>query len=217
MMYLLIAVVGAFSIGYLHAELMVENDPLSTYDQVVRNQSLLRLGVLGDVVVIVLEFILSVLLYRIFSRYNQGKLLVATGARLAMAVIMGINLITLFIPLSIEGFKGIIDEGSMPMVVYTSLKIHHQVEMVWQLFFGLHLVLLTYVLNQSKMLSKVLVVVLFLGGMGYLLDSLLQLMSFEIDFLAWPIGGLLACAAIGEVWLAIKLTVQHRNLHTSKV
>jgi hypothetical protein len=51
------------------------------------------LGIAGDIFVLMFEVLLTVMLYRLFKAVNGTIALVATFARFAMSIIMGINLI----------------------------------------------------------------------------------------------------------------------------
>ncbi len=92
LIYLVIAIVGGFSIGYVPSVIVADGSAALTYNYLVENQDLFKLGIAGDIIVLVLEVILTVMLYKLFKSFSFTGIRIATYARLAMAIIMGMNL-----------------------------------------------------------------------------------------------------------------------------
>ena len=64
----------------------------------LEHQELFRWGIAGDIVVLVLETLLTVMLYQLFKSASTTGMTIATYSRLAMAIIMGLNLVNYMIP-----------------------------------------------------------------------------------------------------------------------
>ena len=84
LLYLLIAISGGFSIGYVPSVIMAPGDAASTAQNILDNQGLFRLGILGDIIVLLLEIILTEMLYRLFKPVSQTLSMIAAFSRLAI-------------------------------------------------------------------------------------------------------------------------------------
>ena len=62
LLYLIIAVAGGFSIGYVPTVIIVDGDAAATAQALTDNQGLFRLGIVGDTIVLLAEIILTVML-----------------------------------------------------------------------------------------------------------------------------------------------------------
>ena len=66
LLYLIIAIIGGFSIGYMPSVIIAEGNAVLTFQNLIDNQELFRWGIAGDIVVMVLEIVLTVMLYHLF-------------------------------------------------------------------------------------------------------------------------------------------------------
>ena len=93
-LYLLIAVLAPFSILYIPSTLIVPGDAATTASNILASEGLFRLGIVGDSVVILLEIALAAVLYVLLRPVNKMLALVVSFARLAMTVVMAVNVFT---------------------------------------------------------------------------------------------------------------------------
>ncbi|HRK54282.1 MAG TPA: DUF4386 domain-containing protein [Cyclobacteriaceae bacterium] len=98
-LYLLIALLGFFSIGYAPTVLFVPGDAIANAQSILTHQGLFRVTLLSDILIIIIEMLLMVMLYNMFKAVNNTIAKVALYSRLAMSFIMAINLLNYFIPL----------------------------------------------------------------------------------------------------------------------
>ena len=98
-LYLLIALLGFFSIGYAPTVLFVPGDALANAQSILNHQGLFRVTLFSDILIILIEMVLTVMLYHMFKAVNNTVAKVALYSRLAMSFIMAINLINYLIPL----------------------------------------------------------------------------------------------------------------------
>ena len=90
-LYLLIAVFGAFSIGYVPSQITVPGNALATIEQLRGNSALFSAGVLADMLVIAAEIALTALFYFLLRPVSQARALVAAMARYAMVLVMAVR------------------------------------------------------------------------------------------------------------------------------
>ncbi len=223
LIYLLIAITGGFSIGYMPNEIFVSGDGMMTTQNIIDHIDLFRLGIAGDIFVLIFEVLLTVMLYRLFKSVNATMALVATFARLAMSFIMGINLINYLVPLLILNKTGYfigIEGNELNWVVLIFMEAHKFGEYIWQLFFGLHLVTLGYLVFKSSYFPKILGILMMIGSIGYAGDSLARLLLINNDVISYLTTALLVAAVLGELaftfWLLIK-KINFRNPNINQI
>lgn len=211
LLYLLIAIVGGWSIGYMPSLIVDTDSAAATTKNIIEHYDILRLGIAGDIFVLLLEVVLTVLIFRIFKHVNRAFALVATFSRLAMAIVMGLNLLNYLIPIMLVKdaslFAGFQPE-QINSLMLLFLKTHKYGEFVWQVFFSLHLFVLGYLVIKSGYVLRCIGYLMLIGSFGYASQSICELLFLEGQVLSIANGILLAIATIGELiftfWLLIK-------------
>ncbi|MCP4520785.1 MAG: DUF4386 domain-containing protein [Cytophagales bacterium] len=202
-LYLLIAIVGGFSIGYMPSVIIVDDNVAITFQNLIQNKLLFRLGILGDIAVLIMEVLLTVLLFQLFKKVDIVSMRIATYARMAMAIIMSVNLVLYLIPLFIvENLKVLeaFSQSELESLVFLFLKAHSYSVFTWQIFFAIHLLFLGWVLLESKVVSKWLGVCMIIGSLGYGGDSITHLLMIDQFVLTITFSILLFFAVVSEFW-----------------
>ena len=219
---LIILVVGPFNLIYVPSTLIVPGDAPATADDIRASESLFRLGIVSQSVVFLTEIVLTVLLYVLLRPVSRTLSLVAAFARLAMAVIQGINLLPYFIALLLlsgAGYLTVFEPDQVDALVLLFLNAHQYGDYIWQVFFGLHLFVLGYLIFKSGYFPRILGVLVIVGSLGYLTDSFGNFLYPNYDeIFGWVVG---VTAVIGELpfflWLLIKgVNVQRYNERAQK-
>ena len=219
---LIILVVGPFSLIYVPSTLIVPGDATATADNIRASEWLFRLGIVSQSVVFLTEIVLTVLLYVLLRPVSRTLSLVAAFARLAMAVIQGINLLPYFIALLLlsgAGYLTAFEPDQLDALVLLFLNAHRYGDYIWQVFFGLHLFVLGYLIFKSGYFPRILGVLVIVGSLGYLTDSFGNFLYPNYDeIFGWVVG---VTAVIGELpfflWLLIKgVNVQRYNERAQK-
>ena len=219
---LVILVVGPFSLIYVPSTLIVPGDATATADNIRASELLFRLGIVSQSVVFLTEIVLTVLLYVLLRPVSRTLSLVAAFARLAMAVIQGINLLPYFVALLLlsgAGYLTAFEPDQVDALVLLFLNAHQYGDYIWQVFFGLHLFVLGYLIFKSGYFPRILGVLVVVGSLGYLTDSFGNFLYPNYDeIFGWVVG---VTAVIGELpfflWLLIKgVNVQRYNERAQK-
>lgn len=214
LLYLIIALVGGFSIGYMPTEIVAEGNAALTFQNLLDHQELFRWGIAGDIVVLVLETLLTVMLYQLFKSASTTGMITATFSRLAMAIIMGINLINYMIPAIIMNqpvYLTSFSSAELESLTLLFFKAHKYGELAWQIFFSVHLFTLGYVIRKSGNTPKWLGLLMLIGGIGYAGDSIIQFMLSNSVVLSVIFSSLLVLAVIAEFWFALWLLIKGMN------
>ena len=214
LLYLIIALVGGFSIGYMPTEIVAEGNAALTFHNLLDHQELFRWGIAGDIVVLVLETLLTVMLYQLFKSASTTGMIIATFSRLAMAIIMGMNLINYMIPSRImnqPAYLTSFSSAELESLTLLFFKAHKYGELAWQIFFSVHLFTLGYVIRKSGNTPKWLGLLMLIGGIGYAGDSIIQFMLSNSVVLSVIFSSMLVLAVIAEFWFAFWLLIKGMN------
>jgi hypothetical protein len=178
------------------------------------HQELFRWGIAGDIVVLVLETLLTVMLYQLFKSASTTGMIIATFSRLAMAIIMGMNLINYMIPSIImnqPAYLTSFSSAELQSLTLLFFKAHKYGELAWQIFFSVHLFTLGYVIRKSGNTPKWLGLLMLIGGIGYAGDSIIQFMLSNSVVLSVIFSSMLVLAVIAEFWFAFWLLIKGMN------
>ncbi|GGF61846.1 DUF4386 domain-containing protein [Wenyingzhuangia marina] len=207
LLYLSIAIIGGFSMGYAPIELIDIHNLSLTFHNIQENLLLFKLSILGDGIVIVLELFITILLYHFFKQTDTLWSEIAKYSRLAMALIMAINILYYIIPLhnmritntSVEFFN-------------FCIQAHFYTVYIWQVFFGIHMIALSVLTCKHPQFSKILSFLLLLGGIGYLLDCIVYFVGIENTIFTTSANILLGVAAVSELSFAVLLLIKKSKI-----
>ena len=207
---LLIAVLAPFSILYLPSTLIVPGDAAETASNVMASEGLFRLGVVVDSVVVLLEIVVIAILYVLLRPVNRTLALVAAFARLAMTVVMAVNVFNSLGVLLLLGdaeYLTAFETDQLHALVLLFLNLHESGIYIWQVFFGLHWVAVGYLVFKSGYFPRILGILLIVTCLGYLMDSF-EILYPSSGALSTVSSVVLAVGVIGELsftlWLLIK-------------
>ena len=204
-LYLAIAVFGGFSIGYVPQAIVVAGDAATTATNLTTSIGLFKMGVFADIVVILLELALTAILYVMFRSVSPTLSATAMIARAGMITVMGINLLIWVMPLALlRGETGLAGSEDLAMLFFNA---HDLGVFVWQLFFGVHLLALGWIIARSDLVPHLLGWGLFIGAFGYLIQGIVKLMFVDVAPLNLLIIALLVIVTISEVSFAIWLLI----------
>ncbi|MCB0696854.1 MAG: DUF4386 domain-containing protein [Chitinophagaceae bacterium] len=208
-LYLLIAIAGMYSIGYVPAQIVVTGDAQATVANIISKQGLYLSGITGDIMVMIMEVMLTAMLYQMFRNVNRTISLIAAYARIAMTIVMGINLFNYLLPLMILKGAGYTDTFTQEQLNATCMFLvdaHQYGIYIWQLFFALHLVMLGWLVIKCGYYPKWLGLLMLTGSPGYAGHSMMNITG--LDSIAMVVNILLAVSVVGELgftfWLLLK-------------
>jgi hypothetical protein len=207
-LYLLVGIFGGFAEGYLEPKMYVAGNAATTAGNVVANAGLVRMGVVADLLDGTFFIMLALVLYILLQHVHKNM------AR-AMLVFVGLaSAITCLSALfEFEGLRvatGAVDMASLGTVssnavVLLLLDAQHYGLLIAQIFFGLWLAPLGYLVYKSGWFPKTLGIVLIAACASYLLDFLA---AFLLPDVGKAIHGYAAILpTIAEPWMVLYLLV----------
>jgi hypothetical protein len=213
-LYLVIAVFGAFAIGYVPSVIVAAGDPATTATNLMANQGLFGMGVFAEVVVMLTEIVLSVMLFVLFTPTGPALSMIALVSRLTMVVVMAVNLLIHIMPLAL--LRGVPDLASLTPELLQSVtalfEAHRYGIYVWDMFFGFHLAAIGYLVFRSGYFPRLLGIALLVGSLGYFLEGLVKVTFIDNGVVAMAVVGLLIVATVSELAFAFWLLIKGPNL-----
>jgi hypothetical protein len=205
-LYILIAFVGPFAFFMGRVGVVTPGDPSATVHTLLASESTYRLGMVAESIIVMVEILVSAILYVLFIPVNKPLSLASAFARFAQTILQAVNLFTAVPALLVLGGLGYLsafEPEQVNAIVQIFADVNAFMILIWGLIFGFHLLLLGTLVYQSGFLPKVLGILLLIGGVGYLAQSYGHLLVPQYD-------GLLATVVIimsipGEIGFAIWL------------
>jgi Domain of unknown function (DUF4386) len=173
-LYLLIFFVGPFAFFMGRVGVVVPGDPAATVENLFSSQSLFRLGIAAETVIVLVEIVVSAILYVLFSPVNKPLALASAFARFAQSILQAVNLITAVPALLLLGGAGyltVFNPDQLNALVLLFADANAFMIIIWGLLFGFHLLLLGYLVYRSGFMPRILGILLMIGAVGYLAQS----------------------------------------------
>lgn len=208
--YLVVIVCAGFAEGVVRTGLIVSGDPAATASNILASETLFRAGFAADLIAFVFDAVISVLLYILLRPVGRRVAMIAAALRLiAHPAIGSLNLLghigALMVLTGGESLAAF-DPAQLEALAYTLLEAHGTGYLIAGAFFGVHCILLGFLIYRSRFLPRLLGTLLVLAGLGYLIETFgnVMLPGHEAAFMlvvAIP-------AAIGEISLALWLVIK---------
>jgi hypothetical protein len=207
LLYLLLAPFAFFSVIYIPSTLIDPGDAATTANNILASEGLFRISIVSGSVVFLIEIVVTALLYVLLKQVNKTLSLVAAFSRLAMTIIQGINLLNHFLALLLlsgAGYLSVFEPEQVDALVLLFLSAIEYVALIWGLFFGLHLLVLGYLVYKSGYIPRILGVLLIIASLCYLTQSFgIILLPKSEEIFAW-FGNLSIIEVAFPLWLLIK-------------
>jgi len=174
-LYLLVGIFGGFAQGYVEPKVYVAGNAAATARDVVANAGLVRAGVVAELFDSTIFVFLAMTLYVLLNHVHRSM---ARAMLVLVALSAGISCLN--IVFEFEGLRVATDSayaaalggaGSNALVMLLLDTQHHGV-LIAQIFFGLWLAPLGFLMYRSGLFPKVLGIVLAVGTVCYLIDVL---------------------------------------------
>jgi hypothetical protein len=168
-LWLVIIVVSGFAEFFVRGRMVVAGDAAATAANILAHEQLYRFGAAAVALYVACDTAVAALLYSVFEPVNRSLSLLAAFFRLAMAAILGANVLNLFAPLVLL--------KSAPALALAFLRLYEQVFFMALLFFGVHCLLLGYLVYRWTFLPRLVGVLMMVTGLCYLIQSLASILA----------------------------------------
>jgi hypothetical protein len=207
-LYLLMAVFSAFSLVYVDSKFYVPGNAAATASNIKTSEWLFRLGILSNLVGQIIFLFLVHHLYKLLKSVDKDNARLMIILVVASVSVTMLNQLSQFAPVLLLNDSEHLSAfnptqlQAMSMVFYD---LHKMGIFIAEIFWGLWLFPFGTLVFKSGFFPKWLGIFLVLGGIGYLIECLVQFLFPEyktIGYSAVAISGLAEFAFI--FWLLIK-------------
>jgi Domain of unknown function (DUF4386) len=172
--YVIITVLSFFAISVLDGPTEREN-PAATVENIVNSEVLFRSGLAAFIIVLIADVVVAWALYVFFQRTSRELSLFAAWFRLLYVAIAAATLLTLLVVLKLvdgTGYSTALETGQRAAQVMLSLDAYNYGFFLALVFFGVHLLLLGFVMIKSEYAPGILGGLVAVAGLGYVVINL---------------------------------------------
>jgi hypothetical protein len=209
-LYLIVIAGGLFAEAVVLGSLTVRGDAAATARSIAANESLWRWGIGVHFLYLACAGIaMYVLFYLLFRRAQPTLALAAFAFAITSAAIEGASLLQLYVPLAIienQSALAGMSEGERHALAYLAIQLYETGFGFALLFFSGFCAAIGLLILRSRLVPRVIGVMMVLAGICYLVNSLATIVAPGLAALLFP-WILLPCL-VGEASLAMWLVVK---------
>jgi hypothetical protein len=207
--YLLVLVFGVFAHFVVRGELYVPGDAAATAANLTEQPTLFRLGYVADLLMATFLLLTAMALYRLLRHVHADAaramvVFAAVGTAITFAVLS--SSFAALLAVTEEPYLAAFGDGGSAATSLLLLDTHHYGYLSAQVFFGLWLLPLGYLVYRSGMFPRWLGVLLVAGSVGFLIDTVLVFLAPGVRDALDPVVGTLTSVAelVMIAWLLIR-------------
>jgi hypothetical protein len=181
-LYLVNVIAGAFAIGYVQSQLFTA-DPAITAANIQAHELLYRSGLAAHVVVTVTNVPLALIFYELLKTVNRRLALLDAFFILVATAIEAAGILHQFAPLILLGAgDGTSEQGLAQLQALVTLTgpLAQADYLLYTVFFGLDILLMSYLLLRSRFVPRVIAVLLAVDGLAYLAYSFTTILAPDL-------------------------------------
>lgn len=210
--YIAIFILAIFANFMVREGMVVSGDPAATADRILAGEGLFRLGLVSFLAVFILDIFIAWALWILTRTIQRDAALLAAWFRVVYTVFMGVALLFYFQALQYLGGQEFLLAFTTEQLQANALIALESFNSTWLIgltAFGMHLVVLGFLLHRSAYFPRVLSLVMILSGFFYILDTVAHSLLSEYQAYQGLFTALVAVpSVIGEGWFGIWLLVR---------
>jgi Domain of unknown function (DUF4386) len=182
--YLIISVLALFATFFVREGLTEPGDAAATVGNIADSEALFRGGIVALMVVFVADAVVAWALYVFFRRVNRDLSLLTAWFRLLYTAMSGIALLNLAVVVLLVGGAdattalGAGQRDAQAMLFLDAYEYGWAIALVC---FGVHLLLLGFLVLRSDYAPSIIGILLVMAGLGYLVDSLARFLLLNYE------------------------------------
>jgi hypothetical protein len=209
LLYFLIIVFGLIAQVFVRDSLVDYSNARVTASNIVASEFWYRFGFVSELLMLVCDVGVTTILFILLKDTNKNFSILSTLFRVVSICILGIAALTHYAALSFlekSTFLSVFTTEELNAFSLLAVRMHGVGYNISLLFFGFHLIVLSYLIYRSLILPKFLGILLVIGGLCYIVNSLIWFLFPELVKVIYP--AILIPCALGEwilcFWLLIK-------------
>jgi uncharacterized protein DUF4386 len=170
--YLSLVATGPFTLLYLPDKIIVRGNATATAGNILAHEMLFRVGIVAELVGAVIFVCLGVALYRLLSGINKTQVSLMLSFVLVSSTVGFVNTLNNIAALMLargDDFLAIFEKPQRDGLAMLFVRLHGQGNGINEMFWGLWLLPLAWLVYKSRFLPRFLGVWLALGGFAYVI------------------------------------------------
>lgn len=208
---IIMALAAFFSYSYIHGKLVIPGDASTTFNQITASYGLFKAEILGWVIILISDVIVSWGLYIFLKPIHQNLSLLGACLRLTYSSLLGIAILNLLIVMLLTGNS---DQALLPIeqtqaLMMLCLELFERIWSVGLIVFGAHLLIVGYVALKSNRIPKTISILVLLAAVGYIVIHLCKTFLSPYDALITVLQMVFAIPMVaGELGLGIWMLIK---------
>jgi hypothetical protein len=177
--YAAIFVLAIFANFFVREGLVIPGDAAATFANIAESEMLFRTGMAAFLIIFLLDVVVAWALHMLFRTANREVSLLTAWFRIVYTVFLGVAVIFLFGAVQLVGdasYLSAFTQGQLEARATLMMDAFNSTWMIGLTAFGIHLILLGYMILGSRTASRVLGVLLTVAGGAYVIDTSAQVM-----------------------------------------
>ena len=211
-LYLIIIVIGFCSEFLVRDKLVVSGDVTATANNITASESLWRISIAGELILLVCAVALTLILYALLRPVDKDLALLAVFFNIVEFPLEAVSKLCLLAALFLSGnadYLKTFEPHQLHALVKISLKLHDYGFGIDLVFFGFACLVYGFLLYRSGYFPRTLGVLMAIAGLSYLTNSFTLILA---PAYAERIFVILVLALIGELSLCLWLMVKGVNV-----
>ena len=203
LLYLIANLFAPFTLLYLPSRFIVRGDAAATAGNITASESLFRFGITLNLFTFIGQIFLVLALYQLLKVVdkNMASLMVIFSlAAVPIAMLNELNSLAVLLLLSGADYLNVFTTEQLRALVYFFLRLHTQGLDIAQIFWGLWLFPMGYLVYRSGFLPRILGVLLIIACFGYVIQSFAAFLGYNVSLIFFTSWGELLLL----LWLLIK-------------
>lgn len=210
--YVLLFGLAIFANFFIREGLVVADDPTATAANIAESNGLFRLGLVGFLAIFLIDLVVAWALYIVFRSQQRDLSLLAAWSRVVYTVFLGVAAIFFFQALAyydnpaVAEALGTAERKAQALV---SLELFNSTWLIGLAAFGLHLIVLGYLMTRSTEAPRLLGYLMRLAGAAYLIDTTAYTLLSDYQDFATPFLLMVSIpSVIAEGWFGLWLLMR---------
>ena len=215
LLYLFIIIFGVSSEVLIRSGLIVPGNAAATASNILASQGLFRMGFAADSIMFLCDVGLAVLLFILLKPVSKPLALAALFFRLTQTAVIAVNLLNYhaaMLLLTRPGYASAFEPSQLHALTSMFLDLHAHGYDLGLIPFGVHCVILGYLIVKSLYIPKTLGILMMAGGVTYLVGSYTRFLFPEYVAAVSPIY---IVALVSESALCLWLLIKGVNSQTT--
>jgi Domain of unknown function (DUF4386) len=210
--WLITFLTGSFAM-FVGGKVMVSGDAAATVANILAHESSVRLGGVANLIATACYLTATLFVYELLKAVNRTLSLLAAFFSLIGCAIGAVGFLFYLAPLRILGggpYLNVFSPEQLQAHAFTFLRLSGQANDLGLVFFGLHILLVGYLILRSTFLPRILGALLTVGGLCYMTSSFADFLSFPFRTHLFPY--ILLPAFVAELLLCLWFLVKGVNV-----